>query len=35
LTDSDAAPVGFASVYPVALIAKIVFAPLVYLLLRS
>ncbi len=34
LTDSDAAPVGFASVYPVALIAKILFAPLVYLLLR-
>lgn len=32
--DSDAAAVGFASVYPVALIAKIVYAPLVYLILR-
>ncbi len=34
LADSDAVPVGFASVYPIALIAKIVFAPLLYLLLR-
>lgn len=34
LADSDAAAAGFASVYPVALIAKIVFAPLVFLALR-
>ena len=34
LAESDAAPVGFASVYPVALIAKIVFAPLILLVLR-
>jgi putative transport protein len=34
LVDSDAAAVGFASVYPVALIAKILFAPLIFLLLR-
>jgi len=34
LADCDAAAVGFASVYPVALIAKIVFAPLVFLILR-
>lgn len=35
LADSDAAAVGFASVYPVALIGKIVFAPLVFLVLRA
>ncbi|MEW6250538.1 MAG: hypothetical protein AB1716_07810, partial [Planctomycetota bacterium] len=34
LAPSDAAAVGFASVYPVALIAKIVYAPLIYLILR-
>jgi putative transport protein len=34
LADSDAAAVGFASVYPVALIGKIVFTPLIFLLLR-
>ncbi len=34
LAESDAAAVGFASVYPVALISKIVFAPLVFLILR-
>jgi putative transport protein len=34
LADSDAAGVGFASVYPMALLSKIVFAPLVYLILR-
>jgi len=34
LADSDAAAVGFASVYPVALISKIVFAPLIFLILR-
>ncbi|MBK9126883.1 MAG: hypothetical protein IPM13_03685 [Phycisphaerales bacterium] len=35
LADSDAASVGFASVYPVALISKIVYAPLVYLLVQG
>ena len=34
LADSDAAAVGFASVYPVALIGKIIFAPLIFLILR-
>ncbi len=34
LAESDAAPAGFASVYPVALIGKIVLAPLVFLVLR-
>ena len=34
LAESDAAAVGFASVYPVALIAKIILAPVVYLVLR-
>lgn len=34
LADCDAAAVGFASVYPAALIAKILFAPLIYLILR-
>ncbi len=34
LAESDAAAVGFASVYPVALIGKILLAPLVFLALR-
>jgi len=34
LADCDAAAVGFASVYPVALISKIVLAPLIFLVLR-
>ncbi len=34
LADCDAAAVGFASVYPMALIAKIVYAPLIFLILR-
>ncbi len=34
LAESDAAAVGFASVYPVALIAKIIWAPLIFLMLR-
>jgi len=34
LADVDAAAVGFASVYPVALIAKIILAPLVFLILQ-
>jgi len=34
LADCDGAAVGFASVYPVALISKIVLAPLIFLVLR-
>lgn len=34
LADTDAAAVGFASVYPVALIGKIIFAPLIFMVLR-
>ena len=34
LADSDAAAVGFASIYPIALIAKILFAPFIFLFLQ-
>lgn len=34
LADSDASAVGFASVYPVALITKIILAPVVFMLLK-
>ncbi len=34
LADAEASAVGFASVYPVALISKILFAPLIFLVLR-
>lgn len=35
MSDTDAAAVGFASVYPVALLGKIVFATLLYLIMRG